>query len=253
MYIYNSFEELVTIERLDKTISNIMCISRSDARRLIKIGKVFVNGEKMKAFDTKISESDEIVVDGEKLSLEKNVYIIMNKAAGVVCDDKSSAPYAIETLPKELKRKDLFCVGRLDKDTTGLLLITNDGEFSHSVISPKKHIEKRYRATLQNPITENDIAKAKQGITLKDGTKLLPSEIFAVTADNKTVDFVIFEGKYHQIKRMAGALDNKILSLHRYQIGELVLPKDLDFGEAKKVEKEQAFLVFKKAKNCQKD
>ena len=230
-----------------------MCISRSDARRLIKIGKVFVNGEKAKAFDTKISETDEVVADGEKLLLEKNVYIIMNKANGVVCDDKSSAPYACETLPKELKRKDLFCVGRLDKDTTGLLLITNDGEFSHSVISPKKHIEKRYRATLENPITNSEIKQAQEGIVLKDGTKLLPAKIEMVSSDGKTADFIICEGKYHQIKRMAGAFSNKILSLHRYKIGGLELPENLSEGQANKVEKAQAFLVFEKAKNCQKD
>lgn len=223
-----------------------MCISRSDARRLIKIGKVFVNGEKAKAFDTKISEADEIMADGKKIELAKTVYIIMNKQAGVVCDDKSSAPYAPDTLPDNLKRKDLFCVGRLDKDTTGLLLITNDGEYAHSVISPKKHIEKRYRATLENAVSKSDIEQAEKGIVLKDSTNLLPSKIIPVTPDKKTVDFIVIEGKYHQIKRMAGALDNKILSLHRYKIGELELPENLFFGEAKRVEKEQAFLVFKK-------
>jgi len=232
------------MERLDKVISNLTCISRSDSRRLIKIGKVYVDGERVKAFDTKVSEKNEIIVDGEKLNFSTEVYILMNKARGVVCDDKGNFPYAVSVLPDTLKRKDLFCVGRLDKDTTGLLIITNDGEFSHKVISPKSNVEKCYRATLSEAISDEDIKQIENGLTLADGTKLLPAKVEIVTDDKKTVDFIIKEGKYHQIKRMAGAIGNKVESLHRLSIGNLNLPSNLQVGQAVEIDKENARLVF---------
>lgn len=231
------------MQRIDKVISNQMCVSRSDARRLIKIGKVYLNGERVKAFDEKVDENSDITVNGEPLRFADKVYIMMNKAQDIVCDDKGDFPYAPDVLPDDLKRKDLFCVGRLDKDTTGLLLITNDGEFAHNVISPKKHIEKCYRATLAEAIKYEDIVKAKSGMVLSDGTRLMPAEIVA-SDDCKTVDFIISEGKYHQIKRMAGAMNNKIETLHRKRIGNLTLDEDLNFGQAKEISKEEAEKVF---------
>lgn len=234
------------MERLDKTISTLMNLTRSEARRLIKIGKVFVNGERAKAFDTKVDEESNISVNGESITFEKNVYIMMNKAKGVVCDDKGKFPYAVDVLPENMKRKDLFCVGRLDKDTTGLLIITNDGDFAHKVISPKNHIEKCYRATLAQAIKEDDIEKAKSGMILSDGTVLMSADIVILNDDRKTVNFIIKEGKYHQIKRMAGALDNKIEDLHREKIGGLTLDKTLENGQAKRILKKEAEKVFDK-------
>lgn len=237
------------MERLDKVISNLMCISRTDSRRLIKIGKVYVDGVRIKAFNTKVDEKNEIIVDGKKLSFSKEVYIIMNKEQGVVCDDKGNFPYAVSVLPDELKRKDLFCVGRLDKDTTGLLLITNDGEFAHKVISPKLGVEKCYRATLAEPINDKDIIKIENGLTLLDGTELLPAKVKIVSDDKQTVDFVVKEGKYHQIKRMAGAVGNKVETLHRLRIGELKLPENLCVGQAAEIDKITATLVFEQNTN----
>lgn len=232
------------MERLDKVISNLMCVSRSDSRRLIKIGKVYVDGVRIKAFDTKVDEKNEIVVDGEKLNFSTEVYIIMNKSQGVVCDDKGNFPYAVDVLPDALKRKDLFCVGRLDKDTTGLLIITNDGEFSHKVISPKSNVEKRYRAVLADPIDEGGISKIENGLTLADDTKLLPARVEASSDDKRTVDFIVKEGKYHQIKRMAGAIDNKVEKLHRLSIGKLCLPENLEVGQAQIIDKNLAFMAL---------
>ena len=232
------------MERLDKVISNQLCLTRTESRRLIKIGKVYVNSTRAKAFDTKVCETDEITVNGEMLTFQKQVYIMMNKPSGVVCDDKSSFPYAPHILPENLKRKDLFCVGRLDKDTTGLLLITNDGEYAHNVISPKKNIKKRYRATLDSPITDEGILAINKGLTLSDGTELLPAQIEIISSDRKSVDFIISEGKYHQIKRMAGAIDNKITSLERISIGKLELAQDLSIGQAKQIDKDIAFSIF---------
>lgn len=232
------------MERIDKIVSTKMCISRTDARRLIKIGQVLLNGQRIKSTNAKADETDEITVNGEKITYNKNVYIMMNKPSGVVCDDKDSAPYAPTVLDDSLKQKDLFCVGRLDKDTTGLLIITNDGEFSHNVISPKKHIPKRYRATLESPVTDENIAKAKSGLTLKDGTKLLPAEIEIISDDRNTVDFVISEGKYHQIKRMAGAMNNKVLTLKRISIGKLVLDNSLEVGNARILSNKELENIF---------
>lgn len=231
------------MERLDKVVSNLMCISRTDARRLIKIGKVSVDGVRAKSFSQKVDSSNVIVCDGKTLSVEKEVYIMLNKSAGFVCDDKGKFPYVLEQLPEDMRRKDLFCAGRLDKDTTGLLLITNDGEFSHKVISPKSNIFKRYRATLAQPISQEDIKRINSGITLADGTRLLPAMVEVKSTDRCTVDFVIQEGKYHQIKRMAGACENKVLSLHRKSIGALKLGS-LENGQAVILEKSQAQKVF---------
>ncbi len=231
------------MERLDKVISNLTCISRTDARRLIKIGKVSVDGVRAKSFSQKVDSSSKVCVDGQELNVQDKVYIMLNKSAGFVCDDKAKFPYVLELLPVEMLRKDLFCVGRLDKDTTGLLLITNDGEFSHRVISPKSNIFKRYRATLQNPISEKDIKRINSGLTLSDGTELLPAMVEIKSDDNRVVDFVIQEGKYHQIKRMAGACDNKVLSLHRLSVGALTLGETAD-GQAVCLDKTQAQKVF---------
>ncbi len=232
------------MERIDKVISNQMCVSRSDARRLIKIGKVILNGERVKAFDTKVDENSDIIVNGQPLRFADKVYIMMNKAQGVVCDDKGKFPYAPDVLPDELKRKDLFCVGRLDKDTTGLLLITNDGDFAHKVITPKKHIEKSYLATLAESITDENIKLAEKGMTLADGTELMSAKIEVVTDDRKTVRFIIKEGKYHQIKRMAGAFENKIETLHRERIGALSLDEELEIGQAQVISASIAKKVF---------
>lgn len=232
------------MERIDKVISNQMCLTRSEARRLIKIGKVTMGGTRVKAFDTKISETDEIIVDGKPLNFAEKIYIMMNKSQDVVCDDKGKFPYAPDVLPENLRRKDLFCVGRLDKDTTGLLLITNDGDFAHKVITPKKQVQKSYLATLSEPITDENISLAKSGMTLSDGTKLLSAEVEIVSDDRKTVRFKISEGKYHQIKRMAGAFDNKVVSLHRERIGALSIPQNLKIGEAVEIEYSVAQKVF---------
>lgn len=221
------------MDRIDKIVSAKMCISRADSRKLIKIGKVLLNGQRIKSINAKADETDEITVNGEKIIYQKKLYIMMNKPQGVVCDDKDNSPYAPNVLDEALRQKDLFCVGRLDKDTTGLLIITNDGDFSHKVISPKKNITKRYLATLDKPIDDKAIAKAKSGMTLKDGTRLLPAKINIISEDRKTVEFCISEGKYHQIKRMAGAFDNKILDLKRISIGNLFLDTSLSPGDAR--------------------
>ena len=231
------------MERLDKVVSNLTCISRTDARRLIKIGKVLVDGVRAKSFSQKVDENSQISVDGKSICTQRHVYIMLNKSQGFVCDDKGESPYVLEQLPDTLRRKDLFCVGRLDKDTTGLLLITNDGEFSHKVISPKSNIFKRYCAVLEKPIRESDIKRIKEGITLADGTRLLPAMVEIISEDGCTVDFVIQEGKYHQIKRMAGACENKVLSLHRKSIGALTLGS-LECGQATVLEKATAQKVF---------
>lgn len=231
------------MERLDKIVSNLMCISRTDARRLIKIGKVSVDGTRAKSFSQKVDGSSMVCVDGQELNVQDKVYIMLNKSAGYVCDAKGKFPYVLELLPENMLRKDLFCVGRLDKDTTGLLLITNDGEFSHRVISPKSNIFKRYRATLQKPISEKDIKRISSGLTLSDGTELLPAMVEIKNSEKTLVDFVIQEGKYHQIKRMAGACENKVLSLHRLSVGALTLGELLD-GQAVCLDKSMAQKVF---------
>ena len=224
-------------ERIDKIISNQMNYTRTQARRLIKIGRVTVNGKAVNKFDFKAdSETDNIVVDGEALSYNKFVYIMMNKPKGVISASKgNNYETVIDILPKDFKRKNLFPAGRLDKDTTGFMLITDDGDFAHDILAPKKHVPKTYIATLDKPINAEITAEFKNGISLKDKEETtFQSALLENISDDKTVvKIVINEGKYHQIKRMFMHFGIEVMELHRLKIGDLELDSSLKSGECR--------------------
>jgi 16S rRNA pseudouridine516 synthase len=224
------------MERLDKIISTGGGISRSDARKLILRNKVLVNAKVVRDIAFKVDPNvDNITLNGEKISYKKYLYLIMNKPKGVLTatEDKNKQT-VIDLIPDELRRRDLFPVGRLDKDTTGLLIITNDGDFAHKLLAPNKKVPKRYFVTLDGKIQNNVVQKFKEGLTLVDGTELSSAELEIAEQEN-TAFVTITEGKYHQIKRMFGLFDLGVNELKRVSFAGLTLPANLLEGEIREL------------------
>ena len=224
------------MERLDKFISNQNQISRSQVRILVQKGFVTINDIIEKSFDKKISpESDIIKVNGEEVSYRKHMYIMLNKPQGVVCSTKDGvSPTVLSLVPEKLMRKGLFPAGRLDKDTEGFVLLTDDGELSHKMLSPKNHVPKLYYCELENDIDDSYQTKFKEGITLSTGEECLPAELYC--AEKSNAAFVVLnEGMFHQVKRMFEAVENKVIYLKRIQIGGLILDENLPLGECKEI------------------
>ena len=232
-------------ERLDKYISSQTALSRKEAQKAIKDKRVSVNGELCRIPDSKIDiEADSVALDGKTLSYAKHVYYMMDKPSGVVSatEDKTERT-VIDILPPELLRDGLFPAGRLDKDTTGLLIITDDGDYAHRMLSPKKHVVKRYVAELDREPDEEVPRSFEEGIVLADGTAC--KSALAVPMGDKLVSVEISEGKYHQVKRMFAALGYKVVALRRVKIGALELDQSLSQGEVRVMSAEEAFSVFK--------
>lgn len=233
-------------QRLDKFLSNQLNISRNDAKELIKKRLVAVNSVTAKLFDMKIDpEKDSVSAEGKEIKYREHIYIMLNKPAGVVCATRDKlSETVLELIPEELRREGLFPAGRLDKDTVGFVLITDDGGFAHDILSPKKHVDKKYFAVLEKNITEHDIELLKSGITIDKGEKCLPAEAAAAGKQNE-IFLTLHEGKYHQVKRMAEALENKVLYLKRISIGGLALDEKLKEGECREITKEELTLLKK--------
>ena len=223
------------MERLDKLISSQRADGRKEVQKLIKSGAVLVNGKICKKPDTKVDpDKDEIVVDGQALNYSKYIYIMMNKPAGVVsATEDRQFKTVIDIIPEDMKRKGLFPVGRLDRDTEGLLLITDDGDFAHSITSPKKHVDKKYVAKLDGEITEDTVKAFSDGIEFSDGTKCRSAVLECDENDKKTGIVTICEGKYHQVKKMFLCCGLKVVHLQRISIGGLYLDSNLHIGECK--------------------
>lgn len=234
-------------QRLDKFVSNQLNIPRSEAKTAIRRGRTSVSGVVVKD-PSFIIDADTAIVEynGAKINYKKNIYIVMNKPMGVLSasNDKNRAT-VVDLVPDRLKRADLFPVGRLDKDTTGLLLITDDGEFAHNCISPKKGIAKVYEAELDGDITPDMPDKFFEGVTLADGTVCKSAKLERV--GENTAKITITEGKYHQIKRMFGVFGLGVNKLHRISVGDLVLPDTLETGECAEISLEELKKVLKKA------
>lgn len=217
--------------RLDKFIAEQTGLTRSQAARALRQGAVAVNGEAEKSGARKVSAQDEILFDGEPLQwLEGLQYFMLNKPQGYVCShDDGDYPTVYQFFDYPLAGK-LHTAGRLDADTTGLVLLTDDGQWSHRVTSPKHHCEKTYLVTLADPVESNYQAACEQGILLrgeKEPTKPAKLEII----DDYNVNLTISEGRYHQVKRMFAALGNKVVALHRWRVGPVLLDDSLAEGE----------------------
>ncbi len=223
------------MDRLDKLLVQSGVGSRKEVQRLIKSGAVEVNGEVCNKIDAKFADTDlQITVGGQAVNTDKFIYIMMNKPSGVVSatvdnHDKT----VIDILPKELKRPDLFPAGRLDKDTEGLLIITNDGDFAHKMLSPKKHVDKTYIAKLDKPFDDEVVSKFEDGIVFNDGTKCLPAVLEMAENDRITAKVTICEGKFHQVKKMFAVCGIKVVHLQRISIGNLYLDSNLPIGSCK--------------------
>lgn len=231
-------------ERLDKFISSQTALSRKDAVRAIRDKRVTVNDAVCRAGDAKVdTETDVITLDGHPLTFRKYVYYLMNKPAGVVSatEDKTERT-VIDLLLPELRRDGIFPAGRLDKDTTGLLILTDDGDYAHRMLSPKKHVNKTYIATLDREPDSEISGSFNDGITLSDGTVCKPGQ--AVCLGNNRVEVTIHEGRYHQVKRMFAALGYKVTALERVRIGALTLDEELKPGKVRILSDEEANLVF---------
>ena len=217
--------------RLDKLITDTGLCSRSQARELIRRGRAAVDGAAVTDPAAKFDpQSIVLSVDGKPLSGTEHVYVMLHKSAGVLTAARDPRkPTVLDNMPAEWKRRGLFPVGRLDKDTTGLLLLTDDGAFAHRVISPKSHVSKLYEAQVDGIPTAEDIAAFREGIVLKDGTRCLPAELQDLGGGLVRVE--VFEGKYHQIKRMLGSRQLPVRALRRLRIGGLWLDETLSPGE----------------------
>ena len=235
-------------ERLDKIIASRCDLSRKEARGAIRRGEALAGGQPVTDPGMTVDlESVRIIFRGQAIDTEKHIYIMMNKPKGVVCarEDRRDKT-VVELLPDLWRRKDVFPVGRLDKDTTGLLILTNDGDFAHRLISPKYEIYKTYIATLDGEITDETVRRFREGVVLHDGT--VCREAFLRRIDSCLAQVKICEGKYHQVKRMFGTEGLGVNELKRIAIGDLHLPDDLEEGTCRELDKtilESLFFVKK--------
>ena len=214
--------------RLDKFLANMGVGTRSEVKQLLKKGSVKVNQNIVKLPKLHVNpNSDEIMVNDEVVSYIDKVYIMLNKPKGYISATEDEVHPTIIDLIPEYAHLNIFPVGRLDKDTEGLLLVTNDGQFNHEVMNPNKHVSKTYEVYSKHPITQFDIDKFKSGIELSDG-KLKPAILKKV--DDYVSHVTIYEGKYHQVKRMFHSIENEVLELKRIKIAELELDYNLDLG-----------------------
>lgn len=229
----------MSLKRLDKIIALNCNVSRKDARKLIKDGDVTVNGVQIYRAEELIeTETDEITVKGHSFTLKEHIYIMLNKPEGVIsATTDPNKKTVIDLIPPGLARRSLFPCGRLDRDTTGLLIITDDGALCHRIMSPSHHVFKTYQAVLSFPLYDEDAVKIENGLTLDDGTVCLPAKVRAYTDDNglPCAEIQIREGKYHQVKRMFSAVGNHVEHLRRVRIGTLNLDESLAEGECREL------------------
>lgn len=231
------------MERLDKVLANLGYGTRKEVKAVVKEGRVQVDGKVI--FDSSMQidpEITELTIDGKAVKYRKYIYIMLNKPEGVVSATFDNYDETvIDLLDPELQAFNPFPVGRLDKDTVGLLLITNDGELNHRLISPKWHVDKVYFAQIDKPVSIEDAKAFEKGITLDDGYKCLPAklEILSSTDDGSDVLVTIQEGKFHQVKRMFQSVEKNVVFLKRIKFGEIKLDEELNEGDYRELSKDE--------------
>lgn len=233
-------------ERLDKILASQGIGSRKEVGQMIRRGRVTVDGKPVCRPESKADpEENEISLDGKPVTVKKYLYIMMNKPAGVLSASRDNrAPTVLDLLPPELRRAGLFPAGRLDKDTTGLLIITDDGDMAHRMLSPKKHVYKLYEARLDTPANEEDVQAFAAGIPLKDFV-CLPARLELPQEENKSIVRVeVREGKFHQVKRMFAARGKNVIELRRLRMGKLWLDSNLQPGKVREMMQEEVALIF---------
>lgn len=230
-----------TIFRLDKYLADMSVGTRSEVKNMIKKGMVTVNGEVIKKPEHKVDiEADHLQCSGQDIIYQTEVYYMLNKPAGVITATNDKRQSTVLDLITDKERKDLFPVGRLDKDTEGLLLITNDGALAHQLLAPKKHVSKLYRARIEGCVTEEDVRLFKEGLQVEEDWTALPAELTILSAGEESeIEITIYEGKFHQIKRMFEAVDKKVVALKRLSMGPLQLDETLQPGEYRLLTEEE--------------
>ena len=225
-------------QRLDKILAHLGYGSRREIRDLCKKGLVVIDGKAVKDSSMHVNpEESEIKVNNEVVFYREFVYLMLNKPQGVIsATEDSRHETVIDLLDKQYKSFELFPVGRLDIDTEGLLILTNDGQLAHRVLSPKKHVPKTYYAEVEGIVTEEDIRAFKAGVTLDDGYETLPAILEIInSAEVSEIELTIFEGKFHQVKRMFDAVGKKVIYLQRVKMGALELDDSLELGEYREI------------------
>lgn len=233
-------------ERLDKVLSNMGYGSRKEIKKIIKDGSIKVNDKIVLKNDVKVDPySDEIYFNGEKVIYRKHIYLMMNKPQGLVSStDDPLTDTVISLLSDEYLIYHPFPAGRLDKDTEGFMLITNDGKLAHELLSPKKRVSKIYYVEVDGIVEEEHKESFKNGITLEDGYVTLPAKLEIIKSDIiSKVNLTIEEGKYHQVKRMFESLCMKVLYLKRVSMGPLSLDENLNLGEYRELTEKEVFLL----------
>lgn len=217
--------------RIDKFISECGLASRRECAQAAKRGLVLVDGAPVRDVSVHIDpDRQSVSYLGTPVKYNKYVYVMLNKPQGYVsATEDSSLPVVTELLPDDLRRKGLFPVGRLDRDTTGLMILTNNGVLAHALLSPKHHVAKRYFATFAEPMRAGAEAEFRHGVTLADGYECKSAEILC-SPDRMGAEITLTEGKYHQIKRMAGAMGNRVVTLTRLSFSDITLDSDLELG-----------------------
>ncbi len=226
--------------RLDKYLAEAVQCTRSESRAMLRQGRVTVNGVTAKKADDSVAEGDAVCLDGEPLSRQKFVYLMLNKPAGVVSASNDRRDVTVTDLVRSAyPRRELFPAGRLDKMSTGFVLLTDDGAFAHDILAPRRHVPKTYLVTLDAPATEEMERGFAAGVTLADGTALAPAQLCKTDDEGFVVRVVLSQGVYHQIKRMFGIYGVGVNALHREAIGGLQLDKTLKPGEWREISQKE--------------
>lgn len=230
--------------RLDKYLADMGCGTRQEVKKFIRSGQVSVDGIVVKKPETKVEQTvQEVFLNGEKVGYESFEYYMLNKPAGVISATEDQSCQTVVDLIKDKKRKDLFPVGRLDKDTEGLLLITNDGALAHRMLSPKKHVDKCYFARICGKVTEEDVRSFEKGVNIGSQEQpeiTMPGKLEIITSDDiSKIRLTIQEGKFHQVKRMFQAVGKEVIYLKRLRMGTLILDENLGIGEYRPLTKEE--------------
>ena len=235
--------------RLDKFLADMQVGTRSQVKDYIKKNRIRVNGKLVSSAELKVDTTDcEVMFDGKRVAYTQTEYYMLNKPAGVLSATMDKKAETVLDLIVDKSRKDLFPVGRLDRDTEGLLLITNDGALAHNLLSPKKHVDKKYFARVSGPIADRFIEEFAKGLRIDEDFTAMPAvlEILGYNSENDMTEvyITIREGKFHQIKRMFEAIGSEVLFLKRLSMGPLVLDKELAAGEYRKLTDEEIEMLY---------
>lgn len=230
------------MERIDKIIASQGKYSRSDVKSLISKKRVTVDGEVVKSSSIKVDPAKSVIaVNGVELTVKKFVYLMLNKPKGYVSVTEDREHETVLALvPEEYAGRDIFPAGRLDRDTTGLMVITDDGTLAHNILAPKKHVQKVYHVEIDIPVTEEMVCGFADGVELNDG--ICKEAGLEITGEH-SAKVTLNEGRYHQIKRMFGCFGAKVTQLHRLAMGNLWLPEDLPVGQCRELTEEELKLL----------